>query len=209
MKKIIFILLIVQMCSTACFSQINYGFKVYSGISDLRKIQKDPYQRYSPYFKALPLYGAEIFTGQNLRNSRYSFEQSIALESVAAEYNWADYVIDFMQEDFPDSTFITSWENRHYLISIPLKIKYQFEPWLCIIAGLDNVFYVSKKDHHINQLYALRGRLGFEVTINNKFLIGINSTTDITPSGIFVPYESIYFKYYTASLSLGIVLGKN
>lgn len=201
-----FILIIVLMCSTACFSQINYGLKLNYGLSNLNVVDKEPRVKMSGYYEALPLYVIHTFISENIRDSKYSFEQGIAFESSSSEFNMAKNAIKYMKEHYPDSIFSTCWNDRNYQLTIPLSLRYRIKPWLYIVTGIDNVFYLSEKNYEINRRYTLRGRIETQAILNKRFIVGLKGTYDITPSGQVLSKERIYYKYYTASLSFGILL---
>lgn len=186
-----------------CSAQFNYGVSISGGASNIYKIDKDINTNNANYFEMLPSFSVDGFIIEKIKNSRYSFEQGVSFESSGAEVwiplkKWEDMVAAGINWD-------RMWHFRTYQLSIPLRVRFDFEKWLTFHAGLSNTFYIKGEDYYVNRKYSLRGEAGADVLIKQRYIVGIKGSYDLTPTGRFQD-DDISFHYYNASLKVGVLL---
>jgi len=186
-----------------CSAQLNYGISISGGASNIYKINKERNVEYYNYFKMLPSFSVDGFIIEKIKNSRYSFEQGVSFESSGAEV-WIPSKIweDLISEGY---YYDQMWSFRTYQLSVPLKVRFDFEKWLTFHAGLSNTFYIKGRDNYVSKKYALRGEVGADVLIKQRYIVGIKGSYDLTPTGRFQD-DDISFHYYSASLKVGVLL---
>ena len=95
-------------------------------------------------------------------------------------------------------------ELRSWQLAIPLKVKYEANTWLSFFAGVNNIFFINN-NKIINHKYTLRGEVGADFLLANRFILGLEGGYDILPSGQFQD-DKIFFHYYHVSAKVGILL---
>ena len=113
-----------------------------------------------------------------------------------------------MKENIPGFSSPQNWPERSLGLTVPLKVKYQFEKWLVFQAGISNTFYLYKivgNDYTISNLYAFRGEVGADFLLGKKIFAGINYSQDLTPCGKMT-IDQNYFYFQSLSLRIGYIL---
>ena len=203
-KKILLTALVISALLTTRTStaQINYGVTVSGGVSNINLVQKDKHTRFGNYFTASTQAAFDLFVSEKLKSKPISFEQGISVENFGFIQNVPKKYYDDAIIFFPDLQRMH--EGRTWHLAIPLKVKYEVKKWVGLFAGISNVFIV-RQDIPINQKYALRGELGADFLLANRYILGIEGGYDILPSGMDKEY-GFYFRYYYVSAKVGILL---
>ena len=203
-KKILLTALVISALLTTKTStaQLNYGITVSGGVSNLSKIEKNKINSYANYFTESPQFSFELFVSEKLKAKPISFEQGISVENFGFIQNVPKKYYDDAIIFFPDLQRM--YEGRTWHLAIPLKVKYEVKKWVGLFAGINNVFIVQQ-DLPINQKYALRGELGADFLLANRYILGLEGGYDILPSGMNKE-SGFYFRYYHASAKVGILL---
>jgi hypothetical protein len=148
---------------------------------------------------------------ERIRNSRWSLEQSLNIESTGTQNttpmdDWDDimeyvsYRISLGADPSDYEDYKQNWEERSIQITIPLRIKYDFEKWLIIHAGLSNTFIMDGDEYFtINKSYVLRGEAGVDILLGKKLFAGIIYSHDLTPCA-----EALDYSFYFQNLSFRI-----
>ncbi len=175
------------------------------GISNISILDKDSKVKIKHYYEPLPAFSVKGFIIEPVGSKRYSFEQGLSLETFGAEHNTPWDLYNDIKKEMPDYEFEQSYNKRTFQITVPLLLRYNFEKWLVVHTGINNVFYLKQEQHMVTNWYTLRGEIGFDIIIKNLFIVGANGTYDLTPSGRYVSYD-IFNRYYSATLKLGYIL---
>jgi len=199
LTSVIIAALLTTRTSTA---QIMYGITASGGVSNLSKIEKLRINNYANYFTESPQFSFELFVSEKLKAKPISFEQGISVENFGFIQNVPKKYYDDAIIFFPDLQRMH--EGRTWHLAIPLKVKYEVKKWVGLFAGISNVFIV-RQDIPINQKYALRGELGADFLLANRYILGIEGGYDILPSGMDKEY-GFYFRYYYVSAKVRILL---
>lgn len=204
-KKILLTALVISALLTTRTStaQINYGVTVSGGVSNINLVQKDKHTRFGNYFTASTQAAFDLFVSEKLKSKPISFEQGISVETFAAKQNIPkkDYedILLYYPNLGPRVSELRSWQ-----LAIPLKVKYEANTWLSFFAGVNNIFFINN-NKIINHKYTLRGEVGADFLLANRFILGLEGGYDILPSGQFQD-DKIFFHYYHVSAKVGILL---
>ncbi len=202
-RKILLMLIIGLLLPVFTSAQIKYGISVYGGASNIKINNNDRTISAADDLHPSSHFTFEGFIVEFNKKSRFSFEQGISFETSGVE-NW---IGDEIYQYYLERGVIYSkyYTYRTYQLCIPLRVKYNFKEYLAFHAGVSNVFYLKKQENYVNNTYALRGELGADVTIAERYIIGIKGSYDITPCGQYLHHD-IFMHYYSLSLKAGILL---
>lgn len=203
LRKLLMMLMAVLLLPLFTSAQIKYGISFYGGASSIKINDNDRNNGLASEFRPSSHFSFEGFVVEFSNKSHFSFEQGVSLETSKVE----DWINDKRYQDFLEYgyNYPQYYSFSTYQLCIPLKVKYDFEKWLAFHIGVSNVFYLKKQENFVNNTYSLRGELGADVTIAERYIIGIKGSYDVTPSGQ-LKNCNIFTHYYSLSVKAGILL---
>jgi len=207
MNKLLALFLLLGLSFTA-FSQVHFGIASSVGASRIIISDNDPTTNVANYFKPLSMCSFDFFIIEKKSDSRLSFEQTFSLETTGSESWLSDKRYEVLINSIPGYIYPQHHTERSLQITIPLKIKYDFEKWLIFHAGISNAFYfqrIAGNDYTISRVYALRGVAGVDFMFCKKLFAGINYAQDLNPCGQ-ASTDKIYYHFQSLSLRIGYIL---
>lgn len=188
------------------FAQIDYGMSLAGGVSNIYVLDLDDNSKTVNYFRPYPKLSVGGFIIERISNSRYSFEQGISFErSGSVVWLPLDIYEDLINEGYEAEQ---SCSFNTYQVSVPLKMKYDFENWLAFVLGINNTFYLTDYEYFVNRFYAIGGILGADIKIGRKFVFGLQCNADFSHTGkCDESSASIFYHYYGVSAKFSVLLG--
>ena len=188
LKKYIF-LLIAQLFLSTAFTQVHYGIKVGTGISNIIK-----------YNRSLKFSGSEHYTPLLSYKTGIVFTTPVSEKSI---FNAEMLLVNSRSTQHAGSS--TQYKTSYYHLSFPIFFSFQLNEKTDFSIGLSNIFLI-----YSNSVITNKYNLGFISSISlyksKKFNILLDFNFDIMPfaqtsnyPGLILEeeYDTLYYLYST------------
>ncbi|MDA3818658.1 MAG: hypothetical protein PF486_14845 [Prolixibacteraceae bacterium] len=184
---LLFTIIFISIASQS-LGQIQFGLVVKSGLCKVNRedrnysyddggyiILRDYYFDHGGYTYAM-MYAIEGNIVEQIANSRFSFEQAVGIE------------IKTIKED--NSLYFNDGEshiNSGNAISLylPVKFKYRIGERFNMFIGGSNIFNFASDFSIKSNTYNIRGVVGFDFKLSDRYQLGVEYGRDITPYANF------------------------
>lgn len=146
-----------------------------------------------------PMFSAEVSIIEKIKDWKISFEQGLGIESKTFYGNVAEW--------FDTEGDYEGYKASHYSFTIPVKVRYEPTKWATIYVGANNIFNVYQSGSEklkTTQKYNVRGIVGFDFMLSDKYLLGCEYGYDISPFSKWKDYD-VSYRFDIITVKLGLV----
>lgn len=147
-----------------------------------------------------PMFAIEASIIEKVKDHKFSLEQGVGVESKSF---YGQVPTEFSGTENPEK-----WDFTYYSLAIPVKVRYDLAKSIALYGGVNNIFNIGQTrsiDHlAFTQKYNIRGMLGIDAILHQKYILGCEYSYDIMPYSKWKEYD-ISYRFDLIALKLGLL----